>query len=78
MGKCSIKLASEALCIDSLALSMALTSVQTHVLILLCRYSVCLFTTAVHLVTTDDGFSVPSPVNQKAVETASALTLWCD
>ena len=28
--------------------------------------------------TTDDGFSVPSSVNQKAVETASALALWCD
>ena len=42
-----------------------------------CADSVGLFTSAVYLVTTDDSFSVPSPVNRRAVETASALTLWC-
>ena len=39
---------------------------------------VSFFTTAMRSVITDDSFSVPSPANKKAVETASALILWSD
>ena len=39
---------------------------------------ICLFTTALRSVTTDESFSVPSPANKKASETASALFGWCD
>ena len=28
--------------------------------------------------TTDDSFSIPSPANKKAMETASALIVWSD
>ena len=37
-----------------------------------------LFTTAVQTVRADESFSVPSPANVKAVETALALTVWFD
>ena len=39
---------------------------------------ICLFTTALRSVTTDQSFSVPSPAKKKAVKTASAVTLWYD
>ena len=41
-----------------------------------CR--LCLFTSGVLSVTTDESFSVPSPANKKALETASSLVHWSD